>query len=68
MGKKLSLREVTWQLVTMFLIAFVAVSIAYILTNMPPETYVTLVQLVIAFFAGYLTSQATVTRQGGGSC
>ena len=53
--KKLS--EVTWQIVVMFVIAIVAVTTAYILTEMSPEQYFSLLQLILAFFAGYLTSK-----------
>ncbi len=54
---KQKLGEVAWQVVTMFAIAFIAITIAYILTEMPPEQYVALVQLVLSFFAGYVAGR-----------
>ena len=64
MPKKLKLKEVTWQVVAMFAIAFASVTIAYILTEMPPEQYYTILQLIISFFAGYLISDVLKTGKG----
>jgi hypothetical protein len=41
----------------MFAIAFVSVTIVYILTSMSPEQYYTILQLIISFFAGFFTSR-----------
>lgn len=57
--KKAKLGQITWQLVTMFGIAFLSVTVAYILSTMPSDQYYNIIQLLISFFAGYLTSQVT---------
>jgi uncharacterized membrane protein len=51
------LSEVTWQVVVMFIVAVTAITTAYILTEMSPEQYFTLLQLILAFFTGYLTGR-----------
>jgi len=62
--KKLKLKEVTWEVVAMFAIAFVSVTVAYVLTSMPPEQYYAILQLLVSFFAGYLTSQVVSAKTG----
>ncbi len=55
--KAIKLAEVAWQVVVMFIVAFLSITVAYILSEMPPEQYATLVQLLLSFFAGYLTAK-----------
>jgi hypothetical protein len=43
----------------MFGIAFISVTTAYILTEMPPEQYYNTLQLIISFFAGYVLGSIT---------
>jgi len=52
--KKAKLKDISWQAVVMFGIAFISVTTAYILTEMPPEQYYNTLQLIISFFAGYV--------------
>jgi len=60
--KKVKLEQVSWQLVSMFGIAFISVTVAYILSTMSADQYYNIIQLLISFFAGYLTSQVTSAR------
>jgi hypothetical protein len=57
MRKKFKLGEVTWQIVVMFVVAFTSVTVAFILTNMTPEQYSSVIQLVLSFFAGFIASK-----------
>jgi F0F1-type ATP synthase membrane subunit a len=57
MKKKLNLGEVTWQIVVMFVVAFTSVTVAFVLTNMTPEQYSSVIQLVLSFFAGFIASK-----------
>jgi len=52
--KKTKLTQVSWQIVAMFAIAFVSVTVAYILSTMTPEQYYNVLQLIVSFFAGYV--------------